>query len=41
VRRLPKYKPSNEPNPSPDTPSIANPDYCEYGHRWFTAGGEW
>jgi hypothetical protein len=35
VRRLPKYMPFDELNPTPGTLSIANPDYCESSHLWF------
>ena len=35
VRGLRNHRSSNEPNPCPGTPSIANPDYCESCHFWF------
>ena len=35
ARGLRNHRSSNEPNPCPGTPSIANPDYCESCHFWF------
>jgi hypothetical protein len=35
ARGLQKHRSSNESNPCPGTPSIANPDYFESAHLWF------
>jgi hypothetical protein len=35
MRRLPKFMPPDDSNPTPGTLSIANPDYCESAPLWL------